>query len=38
MDEAKTPRQGIQSVETGMQILNALADAGRPPARHIVIW
>lgn len=30
MDEAKTPRQGIQSVETGMQILNALADAGRP--------
>lgn len=30
MDEAKTPRQGIQSVETGMQILNAMANAGRP--------
>lgn len=30
MDEGKTPRQGIQSVETGMQILNAMANAGRP--------
>lgn len=30
MDEARTPRQGIQSVETGMQILNAMANAGRP--------
>lgn len=30
MDEGKTPRQGIQSVETGTRILNALANAGRP--------
>lgn len=30
VDEARAPRQGIQSVETGMQILDVMAKAGRP--------